>query len=256
MLVMLFAGPSAKVLFASDDEAGDPTELLSVLKDALREDDTTAATRTIKRLVSLYAELTGEARNERRKIVDGIGKAVKHDETRIVEAALDGLADMGDERATRYFKRFLRIRSDDELPEHYGYALRCIERLAEAGGADKLVKTMLDVATDRGNMRAQTMMIRALGAFGRSEERVDILEELVDHIRKLRPGVKNWGESTIPPGQHTGRGAISRFETLGQAVVEAANRLTGMNVQSPIGWIDMLKTYKRRPDDLFEHELE
>lgn len=91
--------------------------------------------------------------------------------------------------------------------------------------------------------------IGALGKYGWSKRRVSVLGDLVDFLRKLRPGGTDLRKS-----RGGGRAARERYNFLQLSLVAAMNELTGQKLDSADKWLSASKEHKKALTKLFIFE--
>ncbi len=157
--------------------------------------------------------------------------------------AAEALAKLDDaDGAYKHLKRSLPTTKTEAAGPLELTVLRAVARLAP----DKAITTLVELlAKAKDNSVAKEAAI-ALGAFGRSKKRVQVLEAIVESLRRAKP--------SRAPGKRVGAATRARWSAVGRPMVSSLNRLTGRKIRDANEWLDLYKGVKRSPKKLFLEE--
>jgi hypothetical protein len=232
------------LLVAAPDAAADVDTLLDRME---RREPT-----DLESAVALYAEAEGSAHAAkiRARLVKEVGALTKGRKTSLRVAALAALGRMGDRGAVRYLKPHIRPPRD---AKRVALALAAIEAAAHVRD-DALVASLLKVVDKSKNHQVAGAAVRTLAKFGDSKRyRKRILEELATTLRGDLPSAPKRGHvvgTKYIPGRH-GSAGTERWVALSRIIPTALNELTGQSYGSVYEWMDLVRSHKRRLDDLF-----
>jgi hypothetical protein len=182
----------------------------------------------------------GPARDRVNALFGAILQATKDQDVEIT--VLKTIGEVGDEANWKHVRRFLVQPDEKVVPPMLLPAMEAARRIKATGA----VEPMLKIVQDSKDPNASAAAIRALGGYGENRKvRARVLEEIVKIARKAMPSRGGAG------GGKSG-GDTSRWEAIGPAFIEAANALTGKNLQKPDEWFDLMDRYKGKLDPVFE----
>jgi hypothetical protein len=172
--------------------------------------------------------------------------------------AIKAIADSGEKDLYHYVVPFLSQPDTKVAPPLIMDAIDCAGKL-KAGDA---VVPMLAREADSDVYTVNVAAIKALSNYGDIKQwRVRILKDLVDDIRKDRPGVGyRWrgnggigsaGRVRTVNKIRTGEDSRNRYEALAGEICAACNKLTGQNVAAPEDWFDLVEKYKTNLEALW-----
>jgi hypothetical protein len=173
--------------------------------------------------------------------------------------AIKAIADSGEKDLYRYVVPFLAQPDTKKVPPLLMDAIDCAGKLK----ADDAVVPMLDREADSDVYTVNVAAIKALSNYGDVKRwRVRILKDLIDDIRKDRPGVgyRMRGENGVGGSSarvrtvnkiRTGEDSRNRYEALAGEVCACCNKLTGQNVAAPEDWFDLVEKYKTNLEALW-----
>jgi hypothetical protein len=179
-------------------------------------------------------------------------------EDSVRKVAIKAIADSGEKSLYHFVTQYLKQPNPKVVPELIMDAIDCAGKLK----ADEAVQPMLKLEEDSDVYTVNVAAIKALSNYGDVKRwRVKILKDLVDDIRKDRPGISyRWrGENNMGGanrerthrGIRTGEESRTRYEALAGEVCAACNKLTGQNVASPEDWFDLVEKYKTNLEALW-----
>jgi hypothetical protein len=190
------------------------------------------------------------------QIIGTILDVTNKDDVRIV--AIKAIADSGEKDLYKYVTQYLRQPDQKVVPPLIMDAIDCAGKLK----ADEAVVPMLLLEEKSDVYSVNVAAIKSLSLYGDVKRwRVRILKDLVDDIRKDRPGISyKWqGTGGIGGGNRqrtrtpfrSGEASRTRYEALAGEVCAACNKLTGQNVASPEDWFDLVEKYKTNLEQLW-----
>jgi hypothetical protein len=181
-------------------------------------------------------------------------------ENSVRQVAIKAIGDSGDKDLYHFVTQYLAQPDKKKVPELLMDALDCAGKLK----ADEAVRPMLNLEQDSDVYTVNVAAIKSLSNYGDVKRwRVTILKDMVDDIRKDRPGISyRWkGGNNIngpaarvrtrPRGISTGEESRTRYEALAGEVCAACNKMTGQNVASPEDWFDLVEKYKTNLEALW-----
>lgn len=211
--------------------------------DALKKDCKTA--------LELANQLSDEKLKARALLVIGkILDGTNHDDVRIV--AIKTIADSGAKDLYRYVKQYLAQPNAKVVPPLIMDAIDCASKLKP----DEAVQPMLNLEENSDVYTVNVAAMKALSNYGENKRyRAKIVKDLVDDIRKDRPGVSYRWKGTQGVGSggarvrtsrgiRTGEDSRNRYEALAGEMCTTCNKLTGQNVAAPEDWFDLIEKYK------------
>ena len=217
-------------------------ERLATLQAAGKRD---ALERGLGQIPKLHNEL--RTKSMRAKLQKALGRVLKDESLKATRSvAADVLGQLNDPKgAAKELKPFLPTDRDKTVGP---FPLRVIQAtgvLASDASIPSLVKLM-EKARDPNVSR---YAIQALGKYGWSKKRVSVLSDLLDFLKKLKPGV-------VDPrlGRVSGQAANERYQFLQASLVAAMNELTGQGFDSPEAWAAAAKAQKKSLGKLFTFE--
>jgi len=201
--------------------------------------------RAFARLPKVHNELkTAGVRTRLQKALAGVMGDDTLGGTRCLAA--DTLGRLNDPKgAWKALKPFLpavKVEAVGPLPLRVIQAVGALAPDAALPSLGKLMEKAKDANVSR-------YAIGALGKYGWSKRRESVLRDLLDFLRKLRPGK---GDPRNVRG--VGRAARERYEFLRLSLVAALNELTGQKYDSAEQWLVAHKEHKKSLAKLFTFE--
>lgn len=220
-------------------------EQIDALTKALSAKDADAINDAVTGVSIRYDEITDEKLRESVRKV--LGKAIRYKDDGVKHVVIDAFTRMGDPLAYKYIAPFLRQTDRKKTPKLFEPAIRAVETLQP----DDAVKPLVDLIKKSKNLSVGTRAMQALGAFRQSALKAKIMREIINTVRKEKPGVKGRENPNYYGNRRTGAQARNRWEALAAPMVATANALTGHELSSPTEWFDFYTRNKRKPDVLF-----
>lgn len=218
-----------------------------------RAKDIRALTADLARVEALYREaVSAEAEQERKALVKIVGSLTKSRDDAVRKAAIEKLGALGDAAGARYLKPFLKPLEGARGASHTLAAIEAAGKIHP----DELVLPLLKIVDKSKHYGAAAKALEALGNYRTSKRhRARILEEVATTLRRDIPGGPKRGHEsrvadTYIPGRN-GTAGTDRWSALSPLVPHALNALTGQNVPSTLDWMETVKSYRRKLDDLF-----
>jgi hypothetical protein len=242
------AAPAAEV----DESTQRVVELEKQYKQHLSDLADDALKKDCKTALELANQLSDEKLKARALLVIGkILDGTNHDDVRLV--AIKTIGDSGAKELFRYVKQYLAQPNPKVVPPLIMDAIDCAAKLKPG----EAVVPMLSLEENSDVYTVNVAAMKALSNYGDNKQyRAKIVKDLVDDIRKDRPGISyRWQGSqgvgsggarvkTRPRGIRTGEDTRNRYEALAGEMCTACNKLTGQNVAAPEDWFDLIEKYK------------
>jgi hypothetical protein len=251
---------------AKDDKAiasGDKTlkerhsDLTNEWKASKRKGTTAEKAAILKKATALYNDASADD-ELRMKVLSFVGtaaKGTKGDEVRTM--VLHTLADIGDLRAAKYIKPYLRQANPKKAPPLLATAVATAMEVPDPS----LVGPLLKIVTTSKLSGIIEEAIQALGKFKSAKKlRTRILKTLVAEAKKVKPGARprmRGGQEDIQGGAggttQFGRetGASARWAALSACVPSALSELTGQDIGGMEEWIRLVKQSRGKLGRLF-----
>lgn len=264
LLVVCIASSSLVHASESDDASSEEMtnkervdELKAKFKLAKKKKDVHAMRALIDSAGDLYEDCCDEEKLQLAvlKFTGTAGKGTKGHEIKV--KVLEELAEIGDLRAARYVKSYLRQPDPKRASDTLKAAVEAASHLPDSS----LVAPLLKIVTRSKTTGIMAEAVYALGKFGDAKKhRVRILETLVDEARKVKPGNRprmrgsqdSLNGNGTPYGRESGPGA--RWAALSSSVPVALRELTGQDVRSLSEWMNLVKEHKGKYAGLFAND--
>jgi hypothetical protein len=215
------------------------------LRQHLREQDGDAIKADLEKIAEAYTSVDEKA--ARKRMLDAVGKAARYRNEDIQSAALDAFEEMKDPDAWKYYRFLLGSPFEDSLPRLSSQAMDVTRALTP----DAAVAPLLKILKKSKSLAAAAKALDTLGAFRKSRQRTRILAEIIAVTQKEKPGVRGRDNTVVYGPRQSGDQARNRWQALAHPMVEAANELTGRDLDSPEAWFATWRENKRNPSDLF-----
>ena len=244
-----------------DEERAKPTnkerveELTSKFKEAKKEHDENQMSALLDSASDLFEDCCKDEKLQDAviKFAGTASKGLRGEKFDIL--VLRELSEIGDMRAAKYIKPFLRQRDRDKTSETLKEAIEAAAHVPDPS----LVRPLLTLVEKSEHTIAMQEAVYALGKFrGATRHYKRIFETLADEARKVKPGNRprmrgngndlTGGDST-PYGRESGPGA--RWNALSRAVPAALRELTGQEIRDIGEWMHVIKNAKGKYDSLF-----
>lgn len=243
LLVVSLLVPALPAAAKDDPEKlAEAKALVATIADQRKAKDAAGLLESFKGLVDLHNGL--EDKGVRGKLQKEVGAALKDRKLGDVHStAVATLSELNDPKgAYKQLKRFVPGPKEEKMSDLGSEVLSAVARLAP----DRALGDLYDLAEKAKDHDAGAAAIKALGHFGKSKKRVDVLETLIDLIKRFKP---SRGKDT-----NIGQATLKRWEKLGPALINGLNQLTGQKVRDPDEWMQMYKESKKKPSELFIDE--
>jgi hypothetical protein len=236
---LLLLPPLGAVAWADEAQRlEEAAALLEQLETARRAADRAAIDAALPKVPALHNAL--DDKPVRAKLQDAVGDVLDEDSlpvgTRLLAA--DTLGAMHDERVWTQLKReWPAANLEAALPLHI--------RLVESAGkvaAPASAASLIDLLRQGRDANLVRASVDALAEFGWAKNRVTVLQALGDTIPLTADGGRRGAE------------VARTLQELRPALLAALNRLTGRTEPTLESWAELLKTHKRKLDDLFQRE--
>ncbi len=261
LLSCLLVGLPPAYAADSDERKSEPTnkervkELETKFKAAKKSKDENSMRALLDSASDLFEDCCDDEKLQE-AVIKFAGKAhkgVKGDAFDIL--VIQELAEIGDLRAAKYIKPFLRQRDKDKTSATLKAAIEAAAKVPDPS----LVKPLLKLVEKSEHTTAMNEAVYALGKFrGAKRYYRAIFETLCDEARKVKPGNRprmrgngndlTGGDST-PYGRESGPGA--RWSALSRSVPAALRELTGQEIRDIGEWMHVVKNAKGKYDSLF-----
>ncbi len=233
------------------------SDLISEWKAIKRKGSTAERAATLKKATALYKD-AAEDDKLRLKILAFVGtaaKGTKGDETRTM--MLHTIADIGDLRAAKYIKPYLRQADPKKAPPLLATAVATAMEVPDPS----LVGPLLKIVTTSKLSGIIEEAVQALGKFkAATKQRARILKTLVAEAKKVKPGarprmrggqedIQGGSAGSTPFGRETG--ASARWAALSACVPSALSELTGQDIGGMEEWIRLVKQSSGKLGRLF-----
>lgn len=210
----------------------------------------------------LYADAASDEKL-RGQILDALGRAPKGvRNVDVPKAMLFAIADLGDVRAAKYVKPYLKQPDKKKASVLLDVAVAAASDLPHP----TLVEPLLAIVLKSKHNGIVHDAVRALGKFGKcKKKRVKILETLVKTAEKSKPGGRPRmrgpketmdggmsGDPGAPQGREGGPGA--RWSTLSSSVPPALSELTGIKQSQLADWLELARQNKGKLRRLFQDD--
>jgi len=220
-------------------EADTLVQRLGTLADEKNKDE---IERVLPRLVKLHNELASRAaRAKLLKVVDRLLGDAELGGVRMTAAT--ALGRVNDPAAAwKVLKTYLPTVKDEAVGPFPLSVVQAVGALAP----DAALSTLLQLMEKADDTNVSRYAIQALGKYGWSKQRVKVLGELLDHLKRIQPGVGG-GQA----GKAGGEAARVRFEFLRTTLVAALDELTGQKLADVDKWLAAYKDNKKALAKLF-----
>lgn len=235
LLVALFAAPCCADEAQRLEQAA---ALIEQLATARRGGERAALEAALPKVPELHNALDDKA--ARGRLQSAVGDVLDEDALPVGVRLLaaDTLGAMHDERVWTQLKReWPATDLEAALPLHVRL-VECAGKVAAPASAASLID-LLRNGRDANLVRAS---VDALAEFGWAKNRVSVLQALGDTIPLTAGGGRRGAE------------VARTLESLRPALLASLNRLTGRTEPTLEAWTELLKTHKRRLDELFQRE--
>jgi hypothetical protein len=243
LLIVLCLSPAGPA-FAKDDpdKLAQAKELVATITAQRKSKDAAGLLESFKTLVDLHNGL--QDKSTRGKMQKAVGSVLK--DRKLGDAhgtAVSTLSELNDSKgAYKQLKKYVPGPKEEKMSDLGGQVLGAVARLAPDGALGALY----DLAEKAKDWDAGAAAIIALGHYGKSKKRVDVLETLIKLVGRFKPS--QGAETNI------GEATLKRWEKLSGPLILSLNRLTGQKVRDPDEWLQMWKENKKRPSNLFVDE--
>ncbi len=248
--VLIAALTASEALAGADSETVDPAKdvaaRVGALQSALKAKDTDAITDAITAISIPYEDI--EDAKLRETMRKALGKALRYKDDDIKHVTIDAFTRMGDPLAWKYLAPFLKQGDRKKTPKLFEPVMRAAETLQP----DDAIKALVTLVKKSKNLSVGTRAMQGLAAFRSSKLKSKILREIINTVRKEKPGVKGRENPNYYGNRQTGVAARNRWEALAGPMVATANSLTGRDLTTPGEWFDFYSRNKRKPEVLFQ----
>lgn len=201
--------------------------------------------RALPRLVKLHNELKSSA--VRSKLLKAAADLMANEELGGARMAVAGaLAEVNDPKGA--YKHLKGLLPSVKVPAAGPLPLRVIQTVGMLA-PDAALPALFRLMHKAKDNNVSRYAIQALGKYGWSKQRVKVLAEILDLLRKLRPGGSG-GQG----GKAGGKAARVRYAFLRQTAVVALDELTGRKLADVDKWLAAHKEYKKKLAQLFTFE--
>ena len=244
LLLFLFASSSFLPALAKDDpdQLAKAKDLVAAIAAQRKAKDAAGLLESFKAAVDLHNAL--EDKGTRGKLQKEIGAVLKDKKMGDAHsAAVATLSMLNDPKgAYKQLKKHMPDPKDEKLSDIGNEILKAVARLAP----DSALKDLYEIGEKAKDHAAGAGAITALGFYGKSKKRVEVLETLIKLTMRFKPAQSQ----TVNVGEATRK----RWEKLAPPLMTSLNRLTGQKIRSPDEWLAMWKENKKKPANLFVDE--
>ncbi len=227
---------------AADDSETAVKALLAEIDKARKDKERTGLEDAVRRVPDVHNGL--EKAPLKKKLRAALGKVLKDAKAgNAATAAAEALGRLDDPKGAyaELVKAFPQPKDKDASPLQLE-ALRATAALAPDSAIPVLVKLMQKAKAPAAAKEA----IVALGRYGASKKRADVLNELLDTMSRLYAAAESAGRN--PKGGSGG----APWKALGGALVASANGLTGQTFPGGKEWVEAYKANKKKLSALFK----
>jgi hypothetical protein len=223
-------------------EAQTLIERLAAFAEAKQKDE---IERSLPRLVKLHNELTSTS--VRADLLKAAARILGDEDLGGVRSSMaTALGQVNDPPgAWKVLKGFLPSVKDEASGPFPLAVIQAVGALAP----DAALATLLALMEKAADTNVSRYAIQALGKYGWSKQRVKVLGQLLDHLKRVRPGVGG-GQA----GKAGGEAARVRYNFLRTTLVVALDELTGQKFADVDRWLDAHKENRKALDKLFTFE--
>ena len=223
-------------------EAQTLIERLAALAEAKQKD---ALERSLPRFVKLHNELT--SKSARAELLKAAARILGDEDlggVRITTAT--ALGQVNDPAgAWKVLKGYLPSVKDEASGPFPLAVIQAVGALAP----DAALAVLLPLMEKAADTNVSRYAIQALGKYGWSKQRVKVLGDLLDYLKRVRPGVGG-GQA----GKAGGEAARVRYNFLRTTLVVALDELTGQKLGDVDKWLEAHKENKKTLEKLFTFE--